>query len=91
MAEVWIPTSMQQLTNGNKQIVVTGRSVRQIIAGLDTLYPGLAEILLDHTGTALRPDLAVVVDNELANLGILEPVQENSEVHFIPAISGGAW
>ena len=89
MAEVWIPTNMQQLTNGRRQINVAGSSVRQIIANLDAAYPGTANTLLDAEGIGISPELAVVVDNEIAGLGLLEPVSNNSEVHFIPAISGG--
>ena len=37
----------------------------------------------------LLPGLAVVVDGETSLLGLLERVQENSEVHFLPAIGGG--
>jgi len=80
---------MQQLTNGHRQVNVSGSSVRQIIANLDAAYPGAAGMLLDADGNGLRPELAVVVDNEVARLGLLEPVVDDSEVHFIPAISGG--
>ena len=37
----------------------------------------------------LLPGLAVVVDGETSLLGLLERVQESSEVHFLPAIGGG--
>ena len=37
----------------------------------------------------LLPGLAVVVDGETSLLGLLERVQENSEVHFLPAIGEG--
>ena len=33
--------------------------------------------------------LAVIVDGETSQLGMLQKVQENSEVHFLPAIAGG--
>ena len=33
----------------------------------------------------LLPGLAVVVDGETSLLGLLERVQENSEVHFLPS------
>jgi molybdopterin converting factor small subunit len=35
------------------------------------------------------PSIAVVVDGETSILGLLEPVSEGSEVHFLPAIGGG--
>ena len=37
----------------------------------------------------LKPGLAVSVDTQLARFGLSQAVSENSEVHFLPAISGG--
>jgi hypothetical protein len=31
----------------------------------------------------------VAIDGEVARMGMLERVAENSEVHFVPAIGGG--
>ena len=36
------------------------------------------------------PGIAVIIDGETANLGMLEKVKEDSEIHFLPAISGGS-
>jgi hypothetical protein len=33
--------------------------------------------------------MAVIVDTEVARLGLFQPVGEHSEVHFLPAIGGG--
>ena len=40
--------------------------------------------------TTSCPAFAVVIDGETGPLGLLERVNEDSEVHFIPAIGGGA-
>ena len=37
----------------------------------------------------LIPGLAVIIDGEVSLLGMLDKVQETSEVHFLPAIGGG--
>ena len=37
----------------------------------------------------VRSNLAVSIDGEIARMGLLERVGEDSEVHFVPAISGG--
>ncbi len=37
----------------------------------------------------IRPNLAVAIDGEVARMGLLEKVGENSEVHFVPAVGGG--
>jgi molybdopterin synthase sulfur carrier subunit len=87
MARVWIPSLLRDVTGGQETVTVPGASVRQVIDELDRLHPGARERLCH--GDALRSGLAVVVDNEVARLGLLQPVGPDSEVHFLPAISGG--
>jgi molybdopterin synthase sulfur carrier subunit len=87
MARVWIPSLLRDITGGAETVTVPGASVGQVIDELDRLHPGARDRLCD--GDALRSGLAVVVDNEVARLGLLQPVGPDSEVHFLPAISGG--
>jgi molybdopterin synthase sulfur carrier subunit len=88
MARVWIPSLLRELTGGCEAVNVPGASVRQVIDELDRLHPGARDRLCD--GDALRRGLAVVVDSEVARLGLLQPVKPDSEVHFLPAIGGGS-
>ena len=87
MATVYIPTMLLPLTGGLKQVDLEGRSVRQIIDGLDELYPGIKERLVEDG--QIRSNLAVAIDGDLARMGLLERVQDASEIHFVPAIGGG--
>ena len=87
MATIFIPTMLQSLTAGAKQVDFDARSVRQVIDRLDELYPGIKDRLVEDG--QLRPNLAVPLDGDVAVMGLLETVGENSEVHFIPAIGGG--
>ena len=89
MPEVWVPPRMQNMTGGHQQVVVPGATVRQVINNLEREYPGTRDLLMDVEEDDLLPGLAVVVDGETSLLGLLERVQENSEVHFLPAIGGG--
>ena len=89
MPEVWLPPRMQSLTGGRQQVVVPGSNVRQVINNLEKEYPGTRDILMDVEEDELSPGVAVIVDGETSLLGLLERVQENSEVHFLPAIGGG--
>jgi molybdopterin synthase sulfur carrier subunit len=84
---VFIPTMLQSMTRGVKEVEVEAANVRQIIDRLEELYPGIKERLVE--GGRVRPNLSVAVDGEVARLGLLEKVRENSEVHFVPAIGGG--
>jgi sulfur-carrier protein len=87
MATVWIPALMRSLTDGQAQVEVEGENVRQIIEALDARYPGIAARLID--GNRLRPGLSVAVDGTVGNKGLREPVKPDSEVHFVPAMTGG--
>ncbi|HZP26882.1 MAG TPA: MoaD/ThiS family protein [Dehalococcoidia bacterium] len=87
MATVWIPAAWQDHTGGKQLIQIPGATIRQIINNLDAAYPGMKELLMEDG--AIKPDIAVAVDGELARLGLLEDVGENSEVQFLPAIAGG--
>ena len=89
MAEIWIPPKLQQLTGGNQQVQVEGATVRRLINNLEARYPGIKEYLVDEMEEDLIAGIAVIIDGEVSQLGMLEKVSENAEVHFLPAISGG--
>ena len=90
MAEVWIPPRMQGLTGGRKTVQVAGDTIRQIVNNLEKEFPGTKARLYDEELDDLLLGIAVIVDGESSQLGLLEPVKESSEVHFLPALGGGA-
>ena len=87
MPTVFIPTMLLSLTDGVKQLRVNGLRVRDIIEELEQLYPGIKDRLIDED--SLKSNVAVAVDGEVATLGLMERISEDSEVHFVPAIGGG--
>ena len=87
MATVYIPTMLLPVTGGVKQTQVAARNVRQLINGLEEQFPGIKERLMEDN--EVRSNLAVSIDGEIARMGLLERIGEDSEVHFVPAISGG--
>ena len=89
MAEVWIPPKLQELTAGNQQVQVDGSTVRRLINNLELQHPGIKEYLVDEEEDDLISGLAVIIDGEVSQLGMLDKVGESSEVHFLPAIGGG--
>ena len=88
MATVFIPSLMQKLSDGNHRVEVEGSNVRQIVDNLDAQYPGFKERLVDDG--RIKGNISVAIDGEMTPLGILGKVGENSEVHFLPALGGGA-
>ncbi len=87
MAIVWIPPLIRPLTEGKSQVEVAGVTVREIVQALDARYPGVAERLVEED--RIRPGLSVAVDGTVGNKGLREPVGPDSEVHFVPAMTGG--
>lgn len=75
------------LTSGTKRVEMEARNVRQVIERLDEMFPGIKERLVEDG--EIRPSLAIAIDGDVAIMGMLEKVGENSEVHFVPAIGGG--
>jgi len=88
MPVVWIPSLLRDLTGGQETVTVSGATVRQVVEALDQSFPGIKGRLCD--GDGLRLGMAVAVGMEIARLGLAQPVPEGSEVHFVPAISGGS-
>jgi len=78
---------MQAYTQGRDIVECEGRNVRQLILELEEAYPGLKNALMD--GDRLKPAVAVAVNGQITQLGLLQPLEENNEILFLPAISGG--
>ena len=78
---------LQKMTDGAQKVDMEVRNVRQVIERLEEIYPGIRDRLLEDGDIA--PNIAVAIDGDVAIMGLLQRVGENSEVHFVPAIGGG--
>jgi len=87
MPTVYIPAHLKQLANGQETVDVDGKTIRDVIANLDEKFPGIQTRLC--VGDDLRPGLNVAVQGKVSLMGLLQKVQQDSEVHFLPAIGGG--
>ena len=85
---VFVPTMLQTMTDGVKQVDMEADNVRQVIDRLETLYPGIKDRLVESG--QIRSNLAVAIDGEVARMGLLEKIGEAREIHFVPAIGGGS-
>jgi molybdopterin converting factor small subunit len=86
MATVWIPPLVQGLTGGRQVVEAPGTTLREVIDNLDAEYPGLKGRLFENG--RVRPGISVTVDGVVSNKRN-RSVREDSEIHFVPAISGG--
>ncbi len=78
---------MRNLSAGRHRVQVEGATVRQVIENLDKQFPCMKERLMENG--SLMPGISVIVDGQQSQLGLLERLEEASEVHFLPAIGGG--
>ena len=87
MATVFIPPLIRDLTGGQTKVSIPGESVQEVIAELETRFPGISGRLCEDG--RIRPGMSVFVDNEISTIGLRQRLSGDSEVHFLPAISGG--
>lgn len=87
MPIVHVPPQLRKLTGGERTVEVAGKTLGEVVDALEQRFPGIRQRLLE--GEDLRPGLAAAVDSEICREGLRQPIAEKSEIHFIPAISGG--
>jgi sulfur-carrier protein len=87
MPQVFIPPLLRQLTHGAAEVRVDARTVADAVDELERQFPGVRERLL--VDGELMPGMAVSVDGRISSLGLLQRVEPESELHFLPAIGGG--
>jgi sulfur-carrier protein len=87
VAEVHLPRSLVALFPGTpRRLTASGATVADVIADLDAQVPGMRNRLLD-AGPSIRTHINVFVAGQRATL--VTPVEPDSTVHVIPAVSGG--
>ena len=87
---VRIPTPLRKLTNDLEVVEVSGTTIGEILAELDSSFPGLGERICDESG-AVRRFVNIFLNDEdirfLANKETEVPV--GAEISIVPAIAGG--
>lgn len=87
MAVVFIPSLLRKLTGGASELRVSGATIRDVVDALEVSFPGIKERLV--ADDRLRPNIALVVDGVNSREGLRHALNDDSEVHFVPAMSGG--
>jgi sulfur-carrier protein len=87
---VRIPTILRTFTGGQAEVTADPGTLREVLAGLDATYPGLAGRLVDDAGN-LRRFVNVYVGEEDVRFaqGLETPVPSGAHVSVIPAVAGG--
>ncbi len=81
MAIVTLPSALSSQTEGAGPVEIDARTMRQLYEALDARWPGV--------GTRLREESAVAIDGEIIQEPLLERLDPESEVHFLPPLAGG--
>jgi molybdopterin converting factor small subunit len=91
MAVVFIPTPLRKYAGGQTSVTVPGATLRELMRNLEERFPGLRERLISpEDEERIIPGLTAIVDGEPINMGLRTKLDEQTEVHFLPAIAGGA-
>jgi sulfur-carrier protein len=87
---VRIPTILRTFTGGAAEVSAGEGTLREVIAGLDTAYPGIGGRIVDDAGK-LRRFVNVYVGDEDVRFaqGLDTPVPAGTHVSVIPAVAGG--
>ena len=76
-----VPVGLRDRFGGVAALEIEARDVRALVAALDARAPGFA--------AEVDANMAVAIDGEIHPDAFLEPLDEGSEVHFLPRIRGG--
>ena len=81
MAKVFIPDHLAQVTGDVRELDVVAASFRELVQKLDAQFPGAAN--------AIMGKVAVAIDGDIIHDPFLDPLETDSEVHFLHRIEGG--
>ena len=89
-ATVRVPTPLQKFTNNQAEVKAEGGSIKDVLADLESQFPGIKERLYDEQGK-LRRFINFYVNNEDIRFlqGEDTPVKDGDEISVVPAIAGG--
>src|SRR5712691_10614055 len=87
MAVVKLRSPLRELAGGSSELEFDGRTVGEVLSGLEAAHPKLVGWVIDERG-CVRPHVNVFLNGERATLD--ERVQAKDRIHVLPAISGGA-
>jgi molybdopterin converting factor small subunit len=80
MATVHFPSGWAQHTGGIDELTIDAPRVGELLLAIAARFPALRELLEQS---------AVAIDGQVYHQARYEPLRADSEVHLLPAISGG--
>ncbi len=88
---VKLPTILRKHAGGEPRVDADGDTLRELLANLESSYPGLTKNVLTEDGGLHRFINVYVNDEDVRYLGSLETsVKEGDTVSILPAVAGGS-
>lgn len=89
-----IPGALREFTGGRGTIAIDfrGGTLSAALSALWALHPGIRDRIVNEQ-EELRQHVNIFVGNENVRYtgGLATPVSDRSEIHIVPAVSGGNW
>lgn len=87
---VRVPTPLRTFTKGAEEVIVEGKTIKDIVENLESNYSGIKERLCDGTGK-IRRFINIYINEE--DIRFLQnqdtPVKDGDVISIVPAIAGG--
>jgi len=87
MIKVFLPYKIREILDVPVEIEAEGTNLRGLIDYLEDMYPGVKNQLIEDD--KLRPGMSAVIDGRTTRLGLIQKLENVSEIHFLPSIAGG--
>ena len=84
---VIIPSQLRSYTRGAAEVDMNGATLAEVLANLDTSFPGIRFRIVDELGR-IRPHIKIFVSLEAAR-SLELTVQPTDEIKIVGALSGG--
>ena len=87
---VRVPAPLRNLTKEQSKIEIDALTISELIDGLESLYPGMKDRLLDENGE-LRYFVNLYLNGEDVRFlnGVETNVNSGDELSIVPAVAGG--
>jgi len=87
---VKLPTILRKHAGGEAKVDADGATLRELLANLETSYPGITKNVLADDGGLHRFINVYVNDEDVRYLGSLETeLTDGDTVSLLPAVAGG--
>jgi sulfur-carrier protein len=88
--QVKLPTILRKHAGGQPRVSAEGSTLREVLADLESRYPGVTRNVLAEDGGLHRFVNVYLNDEDVRYLGSLETeVAEGDTVSILPAVAGG--